>query len=206
MKRFKYILLITLIVIFSIEISFAGVEQNDNIVGPKRIGESIDLSVPLYQQVGVYNCGPACIRMALKKFGITKTENQLASEAGTNSSGTTVANVTSCLNKNLGKTAYTSRGTWNTSFTDKTIASLKAGYPVICHVKPNKLPNYSKDDPSGGHYVIVKGYSLQAGAVTTIILRYNDPNYKDANYGSYSVTAEKMLTSINNMASWYISA
>ena len=55
-----------------------------------------------------YTCGPACIRMVLKKFGYTVSESTLATKAGsTESSGTYVYKVVETLNSYLGnKYAY----------------------------------------------------------------------------------------------------
>lgn len=52
------------------------------------------------------------------------------------------------------------------------------------YVKPTALPNYRNQHVPAGHYVIVKGFLLQAGATTQISIQYNDPNWDDKTYGS----------------------
>ena len=189
---------------FSISVAFAG--TSTPIVEPNRVGETYDLDVPLYQQVNKYYCGPVCVRMILKHFGMSVTENEAAKLCNAKSPGCSyLKDLTAALNEKLKKTAYYSKGTWNTSFIDNTIASIKANYPVICGVIPRYLPNYPDTNTSDGHFVVVDGYSIQAGAKTTIILRYNDPHYDDRYFGSYSVEYSQMEDAINAHWSYYSS-
>ncbi len=200
MKKFICFLLVILLVISSISFSFAS-EQS-----PARIGEKNNLNVPLYQQSQTYTCGPACIRMALKKFGISKSESTLTSQLGTTKeNGTYVYKVKDCLNSNLGKNSYKYYLTDNTDFDNKVLASIKAGYPVICHVKPKNLPNYVNQRVPEGHYIVVSGYTIQKGAITQISLTYNDPHYDNNIFGTYNVSSSEMKKAINYRAHYYIS-
>lgn len=193
-----------MLILSSIGVAFA--ETTDHVVTPRRVGETYDLNVPLYQQVSRYFCGPVCVRMVLKHFGISVTEKEAAELCkATEPGGAYLSNMTAALNSQLKKTAYYSRTTDTTSFIDKTVSSIKANYPVICGVIPRYLPNYPDSNKSEGHYVVVDGYSIQGGAKTTIILRYNDPHYDDRYFGSHSVEYSEMEQAIDAHWSYYSS-
>lgn len=200
MKKIICVAFSVLLILGSIGFAFA-----DTDISPMRIGEKVALNVPLYQQQKSYTCGPACIRMALKNFGYSVSESVIEKDADTTEKdGTIVYKVAQTLNSYLGnKYAYYS--TSSTNFGDKLLASLRAGYPIICHVTPTALPNYKNQHVPPGHYVIVKGFLLQAGATTQISIQYNDPNWNDKTYGSYSTTIPVMQQAINANAGYYIS-
>ncbi len=201
MKKIICVIFSILLVLGSIGFAFA----DTGVISPTRIGEKVELNVPLYQQQKSYTCGPACIRMALKKFGYSVSESTIESLAGTtSSSGTYVYKVAQTLNHYLGN-KYAYYTTSGTNFGEKLLTSLRAGYPVICHVKPTALPNYNNQHVPSGHYVIVKGFILQTGATTQISIQYNDPNWNDATYGSYTTTIPVMEQAIDANAGYYIS-
>lgn len=135
-----------------------------------------------------------------------KSESTLARDSNTqqNPNGTLVGNVVKTLNDNLGN-KYDDYSTSTTNFGDKLLNSLRAGYPVICHVKPTALPNYKNQHVPAGHYIIVKGFRLQAGATTQINIQYNDPNWNDKTFGSYTTTIPVMETAINARDKLYVS-
>ena len=195
----RCIIFALLFLLGSVSLAFADTDTNL----PMRIGERKELGVPLYQQVGEHNCGPACIRMTLKKFGITKTEDEIACRSCTDTTGTYVYRVVDTLNYYLGS-GYAYYGTWEYDFSAKMVDSIKAGYPVICHVAPGVLPNYENQHVPDGHYVVVKGYVIQAVTTTYIMVLYNDPNNNPATYGSYSTSVEIMEQAIDNNAGYFI--
>lgn len=60
--------------------------------------------------------------MALKKFGISKSESTLTSQSDTTKeNGTYVYKVKDCLNSNLGKNSYKYYLTDNTDFDNKVL-------------------------------------------------------------------------------------
>ncbi len=198
MKKLIIFLLSLLLTLGSISFAFADTSI------PSKVGELHQLNVPLYMQQKDYTCGPACIRMVLKKFGYTVSESTLATKAGsTESSGTYVYKVVETLNSYLGN-KYAYYTTSNSNFNLKTIENIKAGYPVICHVAPAILPNYKNHPAPSGHYVVIKGYALQAGTTTSISVYYNDPNYNPKIYGSYDTPSFVMEQAINNNSGYYI--
>lgn len=201
MKKIICVVFSALLVLGSVGFAFA----DTDVVSPMRVGENVQLNVPLYQQQKNYTCGPACIRMALKKFGYSVSESTIESKSGTTeSAGTYVYRVVQTLNSYLGN-KYAYYTTSGTNFDDKLLTSLRAGYPVICHVKPRVLPNYKNQRVPEGHYVIVTGHILQTGATTQISIQYNDPNWNSKIYGSYSTTIPAMKQAINERAGYYIS-
>ena len=85
---------------FSISVAFAG--TSTPIVEPNRVGETYDLDVPLYQQVNKYYCGPVCVRMILKHFGMSVTENEAAKLCNAKSpGGSYLKDLTAALNEKL---------------------------------------------------------------------------------------------------------
>lgn len=203
MKRFLIIVISAFMLVSSLNVAFADNDTEFN--SPNRIGENVQLDVPLYQQEEDYTCGPACIRMALYKFGYDVTESSIAQATETNKAdGTFVFKIKNVLNSYVGNN-YENYETYNTSFDSKLLTSLRAGYPVICLVRPTALPNYKNQHVPDGHYVIVKGFVLQTGATTQITIQYNDPNYDDATFGSFTTTIPVMEQAIDANSGWYIS-
>ena len=203
MKKLSILVMICVLIFSIVGVVFA--DTGATTIEPKRVGEIKDLNVPLYQQVDHYACGPVCVRMVLKYFGYTISETQAKSLCKmVENQGTDLGNMVNAVNSKLGRTAYYRRYTSSTSFVDKTINSLRNDYPVICLVKPKYLPNYTITNTSAGHYVVVDGYSLQAGADTTIVLRYNDPHYDDDYYGSHSAVLSQMLVAVQACGGEYM--
>ena len=205
MKRIVSLAIATMLVLGSVNVVFADISE------PMRIGENRQLNVPLDYQRTKYTCGPACMKMLLAKFGKSVSESQLAKEVHTqyNEVGTIVGNIPPVLNKYLGGTPYKYYYTYSTNFTDKVLNNIRAGYPVICHVKPDKLPNYKGKTAPKGHYVVIKGYIVQAGSSTQISVTYNDPHYETKYknqyyYGTYNVPIATMNECIEGNASLYI--
>lgn len=198
MKKLICLLITFLLVISSVGFAFA------DEASPMRIGENNQLSVPLYMQQKTFTCGPACLRMTLKKLGITVSEATLEAKAGTTSgSGTYVYMMRNTLNYYTGN-KYEYYKTANSDFQSKVISDIKKGYPIICHVAPSVLPNYKNQQAPAGHYVVVKGYIIQAGATANMSVTYNDPHYNPDIHGTWNAPLKTMITAINNNADYYI--
>ena len=69
---------------------------------------------------------------------------------------------------------------------------------------PAILPNYKNHRAPAGHYVVIKGYTIQTGATTQVSVTYNDPNYEEKPYGTYSTSRVTMEQAINNKQGYYI--
>jgi hypothetical protein len=165
------------------------------------------LSVDLVQQSNNYYCGPACVQMNLKYFGITKAQSALGSEMGTNRrDGTYVYKVKDCLNKYLGNGKYKYVYTSEIRFPRGLKSSIDKGYPVVCHLMTGELPLY-KGIKDTGHYVLATGYyyGYQASISETTVY-YNDPINDSRFYGKQQCTWNEMTKAIDANASLYIMA
>lgn len=117
-------------------------------------------SVPQRQQGTKYSCGAAAFAAVLARYGIAKTEEELAAALGTDSrEGTSPASIVDAANR-MGLRAEEGR--------DLTIGDLAhstgKGVPVLCNVQMH----------GGGHWVVVTKADPKHG---TIYLDPNDGNY-----------------------------
>ncbi len=184
------------------------VEEYKKNASKMRAGASKQLSVNIYQQVGKINCGPACVKMILDyKTGKSYAENDLASAMGTASGvGTYVYKITEKLNAELGSNSYKHVKTSDIRFADGLMYSINQDKPVVCHVMTGGLPNYGGKKDTG-HYVLATGYYYSAqGNEGTSNVTYNDPNYDNDYYGTYTSSITDMVNAINARASYYIMA
>lgn len=184
--------------------------DTDKYIQELRIGEYVELNVPLKKQMNEYYCGPASARMSLLKFGINVKQSTIGRHAETNYyQGTIVQKLTISLNHFLeenGKTpCYYFYNAYDSNFTVKVLENLRNGVPVICHVMTGGLPNYQNNPSNTGHYIVIKGFSIQADQnQTRIYVRYNDPHYKNAHYGTYSVDINIMENAVKQNAGYFI--
>ena len=169
-----------------------------------RIGEKNMLDIAVCVQEQSNYCGPANLQMILKHFGISKSQSTLAKEAQTGAIGTGLGtkpgNMATCLNSNLGskKYGYYRTKTSDQDFKTNVISSIKAGYPVACLVKTGTLPYYTSAKKNVGHWLLVKGYSLQAGATTAVNVTYNDPIDDSRFNGGSTVSYQMMVSAMGN--------
>lgn len=174
-------------------------------VEPKG-GATKVLSVPLYQQINNYYCGPASVQMVLKYLGDTVSQSTLGSLMNTTpSSGTYVYQIANGLNSYLGSGQYAYIYTSELSFGTKLFTSIDAGYPIICHTQTRELPHYNGHE--SGHYVVAIGYSWAQGGSSggrENTVTFNDPNNNSNYYGKYTCKICEMTNAINANAGLYI--
>lgn len=166
-----------------------------------------ELDVPLYMQNTKYYCGPASVQMVLAYLGENVTQDTLAQQMNTQSSGGTyVYKIRDCLNNYLGSGTYKYVLTSEISFVNGMKYSIDKNFPVICHIRTGALPIYNGRD--SGHYVVTTGYfSVEHnpnGIEDTKTIYYNDPHYNTAYYGAHTCTYTEMTNAINQNAGYYI--
>lgn len=165
---------------------------------------SNSLSVPLYLQEQYYYCGPASTQMVLKYVtGVKYSQSTLASSnnLNTTTNGTYVYKVTEVLNKYITTGQYQHVLTSRYAFGNSLIYSIDGNRPVICHVNPQYLPNYT--GTATGHYLVSKGYSWGwSGSNYYSTVYYNDSN--DDHYGTFDSPVSAMENAINQNAGYYI--
>ena len=138
-------------------------------------GEGVVVDVPIDPQNTSYNCGAASGAMSLAARGLKISEQEVAAQAGTNSSdGTVVYKLSNALNHFAGSGTYRYTNMKNYAYQDffnamKTSISAVA-LPVV-RLKPTAMADFGYK--SGGHYVCISGaYTSSSGERRFVI---NDP-------------------------------
>ncbi len=172
-----------------------------------KSGANKNLTVPLYQQEKDYYCGPASAKMLLKYVkGTLYTQASLATAMGTTrSNGTLVYKLTNTLNSKLGSSEYEYVLDSDYEFGNSLIYCIDKSKPIVCHVDTSALPIYN--GTSCGHYIVSIGYSWYAsGSSGYSKVKYNDPNWNNAYFGTYTCDVDEMRDAINLKAGYYIRA
>lgn len=159
-------------------------------------GQSVHWWLPLVGQELSYHCGPACGSMVLRAQGKNVSRTQMATDMGTTTDGTPIANVPTALNKYSNYTYVRSMGsmfnnetTWAVNMTNLAILSLIQGRGVIYNTVQEKsnstrLVGYpSNINSTIYHYVAGEGFD--ATDASNRICNYVDPN--NASYTAYGV-------------------
>lgn len=170
-------------------------------------GATKNLSVPLYKQENDYYCGPASAQMLLKYVkGTLYTQTNLGTAMGTTrASGTLVYKLANTLNSKLGTSSYEYVLDSDYAFGNSLIYCIDKSKPIVCHVDTAALPVYN--GTSCGHYIVSIGYSWYAsGGSGYSKVKYNDPNWNNAFYGTYTCNVTEMSEAINDKAGYYIRA
>lgn len=156
----------------------------------------------LVQQLNSYSCGPASAYMAIGGWGETgsilglSTEEklqELASEMGTDSSGTYVYSVTNGLNRyTIGHDYgyYLGQDLTQALFRIYSFNSLSYERAPLLHARTAALSYYNGHN--SGHYITVTEFNYGTEEV-----RLHDPNYNDAYYGIHYVPYTEAYDSIN---------
>lgn len=124
---------------------------------------------PLGQQ-GVAYGAPAACQVILAKHGINMTQDQIAKELGTSSSGTSVGVIASFLNKKIGWNTYPQKGqagyrlsqiTSDGDYDENTLwsrilQSVQYGDPIIFLIDTS----YFDSNNPGMKYVVSNGYRI----------------------------------------------
>ena len=167
------------------------------------------LNVSNFKQTNTSGCGPACIYQIGKYLGFSNMES-LSSLTDrltqNNTSGTDLqADLINYLNANLGRKEYYMLNTSNVGFYSRLVSSINKNRPVICHVKPNALPNNSYE--GDGHYVVSIGYDwYEQGSSGYSKVTYNDPHFNTKIYGTYTCDSDVMTKAINARYGYYAAA
>lgn len=164
--------------------------------------EVASVEAELVQQLNSYSCGPASAYMAIDGWGETgsiygsSTEEklrELASEMGTDRSGTYVYRVTNGLNlytTDYDYSYYLGQTMTEQEFRIYTFNSLSYGRAPLLHARTALLSYYNGHN--SGHYITVTEFDYGTEQV-----RLHDPNYNDAYYGIHYVPYTEAYDSIN---------
>ena len=150
----------------------------------------VGINVPIDPQDTGYNCGAASGAMSLAGRGLNITEKQVASAAGTNTSGSIVYKVRDALNSFAGAGTYRWTQMENYSANDFFNAmktSIAAKCLPVARIKTTRFKNifgYGSD----GHYVCIAGAYETSGGVKRLIV--NDPY--SGKWSSSNPTGQKL--------------
>ncbi len=147
----------------------------------------MNIRVPYFKQESWYTCGPACLRMVLAFFGITRTESEVKAACGTTELGTTTMQISSAAQK-FNLKAFSVKN----ANIDDIKQEIKEGRPVIVLVDPS----YLYGGISGfGHFIVVVGF-------TNIGIIYHDPDIPDGE--SMLCNLETFGSAWNAMRCWLV--
>lgn len=172
-------------------------------------GGNKKLNVTNYKQTNDCGCGPACIYQIGKYLGLANMES-LSSLTNrmtdNNQHGTDLdTQLKPYLNDRISTNKYVVFNVSKDSFFSLMVNSIDKNRPVICHVKPDKLPNnpYAGD----GHYVVAVGYDWYAqGSAGYSKVTYNDPHMNNSVYGTYTCDATVMTEAIRARYGYFLAA
>lgn len=165
--------------------------------------------VPLIRQSTSYYCGPASTLQALYGIGVASSisgssnnekQNALASNMGTDTSGTYVYIIVNELNNYISsvKYAYIYQGNIGSQSNFKSLIydSLHDDRPVILHARTEKIGYYNGH--KSGHYIAVDTlYATPAADGPAEHIRVRDCNYNSAYYGTHVISLIEAYASIN---------
>jgi hypothetical protein len=170
--------------------------QDPNVMTRRYFANKID--VPAFEQLPNY-CGPASMKQAIHAIrGQSKTQQYYGTLVGTNTqAGTDQRYIAGAMNSELGISKYTYEWTNNiksdSEFYNIVNKSISMGYPLIMHIRMERMPAYNYSN-NGGHFVTISGHTITGiinNDYSPINIYYVDPN-KAYNYGS--AFGEKMVS------------
>ena len=113
--------------------------------------DCLNLKIPYFKQDSWYTCGPACLRMVLAFFGLTRAEAEVLKECETTELGTTTVKISTAAYKFGLKSSPRKNANIN-DIKDE----LRKGRPVIVLIDPS----YLYGGISGfGHFIVIAGFS-----------------------------------------------
>jgi len=135
------------------------------------------LSVPVYEQINSYYCGPATVKQVVQYLkSSSKTQQQYAQALGTTTSGTDMTRIPSVLNSEIGSRwyyIYSSIGSYG-NWTDKIIYCASNGIPVVLDINTTSVPAFPYN--SSGHFVNTSGVDFRIlSSGTRSKVRITDP-------------------------------
>ena len=160
------------------------------------------VSTTLTQQPNSYTCGPTSGYMALYGLGVANSIfgstvnakiNTLASNMGTDSSGTMVYMLRNGLNLYAGSGSYsyqTGSSMGFSGFRSKVFFSLDAGYIPILHADTTTLSYYSNH--TCYHYIAIQSFDTLNDTMTLY-----DCHNNNAYYGAHTVSANNAYSAIS---------
>ena len=161
----------------------------------------------LLMQKNSYYCGPCSALQAIAIYGgyvagntNNNKQDTLANQMGTDSSGTTVYNVTSTLNSYVPGYSY-KKGSTMTDFSFKytVLNSLINEKAPILHARTQYISYYGGH--SSGHYICVTAINNQ-----TDMIRLSDCNNNQNYYGTRSIPRSEAFASITASNRYLISS
>lgn len=176
-------------------------------------GTTLNLRLPLKAQETGYYCGPASVQMIVNGYdsSLNVSQNQLASDMDTDSSGTILWKIAVGLNKYMPYDYAICEGGGGDStskaieMTDNAIATLSMGYGVIFDTLQEasgtvRLAGYSNLNRNIYHYIAGEGYNTVDPSNRVAV--YADPNdtpeFPDA-YGHHNLRFREMCTLCTNL-------
>lgn len=165
-------------------------------------GQNLSTNVKLIQQTETYNCGPTAALQVLygmgkqgSVVGVTDKDkiSTLMGECYTTSDGTTVSNLTNCLNKYSTNAQYqyqTGRSMTQAEFQSKLETSLCYNIAPILHARTEEFLYYAGKE--GGHYIAVSEVDKANGTV-----RLSDCNWRNEYFGVHVVSVKEAYDSIS---------
>ena len=156
------------------------------------------LNVTPVEQLPNY-CEPASMKQAIHAIkGQSKTQQYYGTLVGTNTqAGTDQRYIAGAMNSELGISKYTYEWTNNiksdSEFYNIVNKSISMGYPLIMHIRMERMPAYNYSN-NGGHFVTISGHTITGiinNDYSPISIYYVNPN-KAYNYGS--AFGEKMVS------------
>lgn len=132
-------------------------------------GEVFTLSVPIYQQINGYYCGPATVKQVAQFVkGKSSSQDYYAGQLGTTRSGTDMTKITSFLKNNVKSTyTYSNIGT-HADWMNKVRYGMVNKMPAVLDINTNNVSAFPYN--SSGHFVNTSGYDTK-----TFRVRISDP-------------------------------
>ena len=135
------------------------------------------LSVPVFEQINGYYCGPATVKQVIHYFnGSSSSQGTYATALGTTASGTTMTNIPGVVNAAIGSKwtyVYDSIGT-KSNWAEKIIYNTSMSKPVILDITTNNVSAFPYN--SAGHFVNTSGVDYRVlSSGTSQKIRITDP-------------------------------
>lgn len=180
-------------------------ENNLTNITPKSAGGK-SLYIPGYYQETDYYCGPASVQNVLVGLGYAyRSQSQIASDMGTNSSGTMVYRIAQYINQNTNQ-YWAYQSVYNSSSVYKDFgSSLLYGIDNNQHLIPNVDASQldSRYPLGSGHYVVAYGYYWYFQGSTGGDKVYYFDVYKPYG-GRKETTVSSMINAISTNNGYYI--
>ena len=169
-----------------------------------RARVAFEVSIPQYQQINTYYCGPACVQMVYE--GVTKDSSHdqqwFAQQLGTTTAGTSSDQIATALTRLTGgnySVANVLSSNQDVLDVYYNIAnSLEQGYPVVANIK--EIPG--RYSVGSGHFIAVYGSMIET--IDTLLYSYVDPHYNADYYGRWYISGSDMLSALSSNAGNYV--